>query len=64
MIAKDWVNFVKLSQQGLRHTIERKKNYTEDTLAERLAYETVVRGIINRLNAARYDHVRLHPPPG
>ena len=42
-------------------TYNREKNYTEDTLAERLAYETVVRGIINRLNAARYDHVRLHP---
>jgi|GEM_PF-4270774 len=39
----------------------KEKNYTEDMLAERLAYETVVRGIINRLNAARYDHVRLHP---
>jgi len=39
----------------------KEKNYTEDTLAERLAYETVVRGIINRLNAARYDHLWLHP---
>ena len=51
---------VKLLQQGFKDTIK-KKNYTEDMLAERLAYETVVRGIINRLNAARYDHVRLHP---
>ena len=36
------------------------RNYSEDDLAERLAYETVVRGIINRLNSAGYDHVRLH----
>ncbi len=42
-------------------TYNKEKNYTEDTLAERLAYETVVRGIIDRLNAARYDHVKLHP---
>ena len=36
------------------------RNYSEDDLAERLAYETVVRGIINRLNSAGYDHVRRH----
>lgn len=36
-------------------------SYTEDGLAERLAYETIVRSILDRLNAARFDHIAERP---
>jgi len=36
-------------------------SFTEDGLAERLAYETVVRQILDRLNAARFDHIAERP---
>jgi len=36
-------------------------SFTEDGLAERLAYETIVRSILDRLNAARFDHVAKRP---
>ena len=36
-------------------------SFTENGLAERLAYETIVRSILDRLNAARFDHVAKRP---
>lgn len=36
-------------------------SFTEDGLAERLGYETIVRGILDRLNAEKFDHLVERP---
>ncbi|MCH8490717.1 MAG: hypothetical protein LAT81_12415 [Oceanicaulis sp.] len=42
-------------------SFNKETSFTEDGLAERLAYETVVRQILDRLNAARFDHIAERP---